>query len=99
VETYVTIAPLLPCDPEVLARAALDASGHDLIGDPLHIRATKPHGATTREAAFKISSAHQHSDYLNAEHQVRMVEQIDTFVRAAGFTFTTGPRGFARLAL
>jgi len=28
-----------------------------------------------------------------------VVEQIDAVARAAGFTFTTGPSGFARLAL
>ena len=99
IETYATLAPLLPCDPEVLARAAIDATQRDLIGDPLHIRATKRHGATTREAAFKISSAHGHDDYLDALSQRRVVEQIDTFAREAGFTFTTGARGFARLAL
>lgn len=99
IETYATLAPLLPCDPEALAGAALDASHNDLIGDPLHIRATKRHGATTREAAFKISAAHQHAEYFDAASQARMVEQIDAFARGAGFTFTTGPRGFARLAL
>jgi DNA repair photolyase len=99
IETYATLAPLLPCDPEVLARAAIDATHRDLIGDPLHIRATKRHGATTREAAFKISDAHGHGDYLDAANQARVVEQIDTFAREAGFTFTTGARGFARLAL
>jgi DNA repair photolyase len=99
IETYATLAPLLPCDPEVLASAALDASRRDLIGDPLHIRATKRHGATTREAAFKISAAHGHNDWLDAGKQARVVEQIDAVAREAGFTFTTGPRGFARLAL
>lgn len=99
IETYATLAPLLPCDPEELARAALEASHRDLIGDPLHIRATKRHGATTREAAFKISTAHDHDDFLDAAQQARVVEQIDAFARGAGFTFTTGPRGFARLAL
>jgi DNA repair photolyase len=99
IETYATLAPLLPCDPEVLARAALDASHNNLIGDPLHIRATKRHGATTREAAFKISSLHHHGEYFDAAHQARVVEQIDTIAREAGFSFTTGPRGFARLAL
>ncbi len=98
IETYATLAPLLPCDPEELARAALDASHRDLIGDPLHIRATKRHGATTREAAFKISAAQRH-DCLDAAQQARVVERIDAFARGAGFTFTTGPRGFARLAL
>jgi len=99
IETYATLAPLLPCDPEVLARAALDASHNHLIGDPLHIRATKRHGATTREAAFKIGTMHDQGDYFDAGYQARMVEQIDAFAREAGFTFTTGPSGFARLAL
>jgi DNA repair photolyase len=99
IETYATLAPLLPCDPAVLARAAIDATHRDLIGDPLHIRATKRHGATTREAAFKISAAHHHDDWLDAASQARMVEQIDRVAREAGFTFTTGARGFARLAL
>jgi DNA repair photolyase len=99
IETYATLAPLLPCDPEALARAAIEATHRDLIGDPLHIRATKRHGATTREAAFKISAAHGHDECLDALSQQRVVEQIDIFAREAGFTFTTGPRGFARLAL
>jgi DNA repair photolyase len=99
IETYATLAPLLPCDPERLAQAALDATHRDLIGDPLHIRATKRHGATTREAAFRISAAHHHGDYFDAAHQRTVVEQIDSIARAAGFSFMTGPRGFARLAL
>jgi hypothetical protein len=52
-----------------------------------------------REVAFKINAAHGHEDYLDAAHQARVVEQIDTVAREAGFTFKTGPRGFARLAL
>jgi DNA repair photolyase len=99
IETYATLAPLLPCDSEVLARAAIAATGRDLIGDPLHIRATKRQGATTREAAFRISAAHGHNDSVDAVGQRRVVEQIDAVARAAGFTFTTGPQGFARLAL
>jgi DNA repair photolyase len=99
IETYATLAPLLPCDPEVLVRAAIEATRRDLIGDPLHIRATKLRGATTREVAFKIGAMHHHGDYFDAAHQATVVEQIDAFARASGFTFTTGPRGFARLAL
>src|SRR5208282_1213751 len=57
IETYATLAPLLPCDPEELARVAIEASGRDLIGDPLHVRAVKPRGATTREAAARVSEA------------------------------------------
>jgi DNA repair photolyase len=99
IETYATLAPLLPCDPELLARAAMEATNRDLIGDPLHIRATKQHGATTREAAFKIGEMHHHEEWFDAGHQARVVEQIDCIAREAGFTFTTGPQGFARLAL
>ncbi len=99
IETYATLAPLLPCDPEVLARAAIEATGRDLIGDPLHIRSTKRRGATTRDAAFKLSALHHHDDYLDAAGQATVVEQIDSIAREAGFTFTTGPRGFARLAI
>jgi DNA repair photolyase len=99
IETYATLAPLLPCDPEVLAKAAMEASRRDLIGDPLHIRSTKRHGATTRKAAFRISASHHHNEFLDAAGQARVVEQIDTCAREAGFTFTTGPRGFARLAI
>ena len=99
IETYATLAPLLPCDPEVLAVESIEATGRDLIGDPLHIRSTKRHGATTRDAAFKISDVHGHSSYFDAEGQASVVEQIDRIARAAGFTFATGPRGFARLAI
>ncbi len=99
IETYATLAPLLPCDPDVLAGGAIEASRRDLIGDPLHLRSTKRHGATTREAAFRIGSAHGHNACFDAASQARVVEQIDSIAREAGFTFTTGPRGFARLAI
>jgi DNA repair photolyase len=99
IETYATLAPLLPCDPEALASAAIEATQRDLIGDPLHIRVAKKHGATTRDAAFKISSAHGHQASFDPREQAGMVEQIDRIARATGFTFSTGPRGFARLAL
>jgi DNA repair photolyase len=99
IETYATLAPLLPCDPETLAKAALDATRRDLIGDPLHIRATKKHGATTRNAAFKISQAHHHEECFDAAAQSTVIERIDRTARASGFSFTVGPRGFSRLAL
>src|SRR5580700_8508425 len=65
IETYATLAPLLPCDPEELTGEALAASGRDLIGDPLHVRAVKRHGATTREAAFRVSSANGFDAWLD----------------------------------
>ena len=98
IETYVALSPLLPCDPEKLARAAIEASGRDLIGDPLHVRAVKRHGATTREAACRISEVHGHEAWLEAGFQSAMVERIDRAARESGFCFETGPSGFARLA-
>ena len=99
IETYATLAPLLPCDPEKLARVAIDATGRDLIGDPLHVRSVKPRGATTREAAFRIAETQGQVEWLDAEFQARIVERIQSEARRAGFRFETGPRGFATLAL
>ncbi len=98
IEAYATLAPLLPCDPEELARRAIEASGRDLIGDPLHVRSVKKHGATTRDAAFRISAVRGHDEWLDAEFQAKVVERIDRVARAAGLSFTAGPRGFAKLA-
>jgi DNA repair photolyase len=98
IETYVTLAPVLPCDPEELACAAIEASGRDLIGDPLHVRAVKPRGATTREAALRISGAQGHRAWLDPDFQSSMVERIRAAAAARGHTFTTGPEGFSILA-
>ena len=98
IETYATLASLLPCDPENLARAAIQATGRNLIGDPLHVRSVKPRGATTRDAAFRIAETQGQEEWLDAEFQASIVERIDREARQAGFRFETGPRGFARLA-
>ena len=98
IETYATLAPLLPCDPEALAQAAIEATGRDLIGDPLHVRAVKQRGATTREAAFRIAEAQGHEAWLDPDFQVEVAARINRVARAAGHSFATGPRGFAKLA-
>jgi DNA repair photolyase len=98
IETYATLAPLLPCDPEALARAAIEATGRDLIGDPLHVRAVKQRGATTREAAFRIAEAQGHEVWLDPDFQLEVAARINRVARAAGHTFATDPRGFAKLA-
>jgi len=98
IETYATLAPLLPCDPEELARLAIEASGRDLIGDPLHVRGTKPRGATTREGALRVSQEHGHEAWLDPGFQNSIVERIASAAQGAGFTFAIGPRGFALLA-
>lgn len=98
IETYATLAPLLPCNPELLAQSAIGASGRDLIGDPLHIRAVKRHGATTREAAWKIAAAQNQEEWLEAAFQASVVDRISREARRLGHSFETGPAGFARLA-
>lgn len=98
IETYATLAPLLPCDPEELARLAIEASGRDLIGDPLHIRSAKPRGATTREAALRVSAANGYGEYLEEEFQRRLVLRVQAAAQALRHTFVTGPAGFGRLA-
>jgi len=97
IETYATLAPLLPCDPEELARAAIEASGRDLIGDPLHTRIAKPYGATTRDAALRISEKHDYECWHEPAFQASIVERIQNAAKMAGFTIATGPEGFARL--
>jgi DNA repair photolyase len=98
IETYATLAPLLPCDPEALARSAIEASGRDLIGDPLHVRSVKPHGATTRAEAWRVSEVNGFEAWLDADFQAGIVKRIERAAGEMGKTFLTGPRGFARLA-
>jgi DNA repair photolyase len=98
IETYATLAPLLPCDPEELARLAIEATGRDLIGDPLHVRSVKPRGATTRDAALRVSEARGYQAWIKPDFQAGVVQRIHDAAQALGFTFTIGPEGFARLA-
>ncbi|HTW67695.1 MAG TPA: radical SAM protein [Bryobacteraceae bacterium] len=94
INTFATLAPLLPCDPEELADIALEATDQDIIGDPLHVRSVKPHGATTRDAAFAISRKHAFEEWLDADFQAQVADRIGQTVRRAGRRFATGPEGF-----
>ena len=98
IETYATLAPLLPCDPDELARLAIDASGRDLIGDALHVRGVKPRGATTRDAALRVATVNGHYQWLDPAFQSETIGRIEAAARALGHGFTTGPSGFAKLA-
>jgi DNA repair photolyase len=98
ITTFATLAPVLPCDPEELAEIALDATDQDIIADPLHLRAAKPRGATTREAAFGISDRHGFSDWLDVAFQHDVVQRIARAVHRAGRRFATGTEGFGWLA-
>jgi DNA repair photolyase len=98
ITTHATLAPLLPCEPEALVDAALAVTDQDLIGDPLHVRATKRHGATTRDAAWRISRRRNLEEWLDPEFQAEVVKRIEDRVRAAGRRFAVGPEGFSWLA-
>jgi DNA repair photolyase len=98
IEVYAALSPLLPCDPEELAQMAIEATGRELIGDPLHVRGVKPRGATTREAAWRISARHGFTEWLDGDFQQRVVDRIQVAARRWGTDFETGPGGFGRLA-
>jgi DNA repair photolyase len=98
ITTFATLAPILPCDPEELACIALEATDQDIIGDALHIRSVKRHGATTREAAFGISEKHGFLEWLDPQFQGDVVRRIGSTVRRARRQFATGTEGFGWLA-
>jgi DNA repair photolyase len=98
ITTFATLAPMLPCDPEELAGIALNATDQDIIGDALHVRSVKPHGATTREAAFAISQKHGFSAWLEPQFQRDAMERIGAAVSKAGRKFAAGTEGFGWLA-
>jgi DNA repair photolyase len=98
IATFAALAPILPCDPDALAGLALEATDRDIIGDPLHIRAVKPHGATTREAAVAISRRKEFSAWLDPAFQAEVTARIHEAVKKAGRNFATGTEGFRWLA-
>ena len=93
-EVYATLAPLLPCDPEDLAAMAIQATGRDLIGDPFHVRAVKKRGATTRQAALRISEHRGYGDWHDPEFQQQIVDRIHHAAERAGRRFAIGPEAF-----
>lgn len=98
IDTYATLAPLLPCHPAALIDAVCEATPNHLVADPLHIRATKAQGATTRDAAFKIATHHQDEPWLEASFQRDLVEQLQSAAARHGRRLGIGPEGFALLA-
>lgn len=97
-EVYATLAPLLPCDPERLARWSIEASQRDLIGDPLHVRSAKPRGATTRSLAYRVSERYGDEHWFEPEFQHEVAGRIGAVAAQAGYQFAIGPEGFSRLA-
>jgi DNA repair photolyase len=98
IETFATLAPLLPCNAEEFVQAALDATACDVIGDPLHVRAVKRNGATTRAAAYSIGAVHGHHRWFDPGFQSEIVSRIEAVVRRAGRNFAVGPEAFSWLA-
>ncbi len=98
IRTFAALAPLLPCDPELLVEAALEATREDIIGDPFHVRAVKRHGATTREAAARIAEKHDQFEWLDPHFQQETLQRIESYVNQAGRRFAAGTEGFRWLA-
>lgn len=98
IAVHATLAPLLPCDPERLAEMALDATELDVICDPLHVRAVKKSGATTRGAAIRLAEKRAEADWVDPAFQQEVIERIRAVVEAAGRRFGVGPAGFAWLS-
>ncbi len=98
IETYATLAPLLPCDPERLVEMAIERTETDIIGDPFHVRSVKTSGATTRDAAVRISHRLGHARWHEPEFQEEVVARMRRIAAAHGRRFGVGPSAFAWLA-
>jgi DNA repair photolyase len=94
IETYATIAPLLPCCPETLVDLAVDATRGDLICDPFHVREVKRTGATTREAALRISDRRGFPAWHDPEYQAEVVGRLRARAQKAGRRLGVGVEGF-----
>ena len=92
------IAPILPCNPEAMAQKAIAVSDGPLIADSLHVRAVKPSGATTRDAALAICARHNWQQWLEPAFQQQVIARMAAAAKAAGREFGSGPAGFGMLA-
>jgi len=99
VETSVAIAPILPSNPEALIERAAGCSGGPIIADPLHVRAVKRSGATTRDAAISICNRHGWNDWLDPAFQRDVLARMSEAATAAGREFGYGPAGFGLLLI
>lgn len=98
IETSVALAPILPSDPEALVERAVAVSHGPIVADPLHVRAVKRSGATTREAAAAICRHHGWTDWLDPEFQQSILARMSAAAKVAGRDFGHGPVGFGLLA-
>ncbi|MDX2266933.1 MAG: radical SAM protein [Bryobacter sp.] len=93
-DVYITLAPILPCEPAALAELLAGLTPNPIIGDPLHIRATKPGGATTRAVALEILAKYESPEWAEVAFQARLVEELTKEFAARGRGFATGPEAF-----
>ena len=98
ITTFATIAPILPCDPERLAQSLLEVTTGGIVCDPFHVRATKRHGATTRDAAWRIAEHHGHEQWFDPAFQATIVDRLGKVAHAAGRRFGIGWEAFSWLA-
>ena len=98
IAVFATLAPVLPCDPEQLMEAVLEATVTDIVCDPFHTRQTKKHGATTREAALRISEHHGFEQWHDAEFQEEIVARMRAVAGRTGRRFGTGTEAFGWLS-
>jgi DNA repair photolyase len=99
IETSVAIAPILPSNPEALIERAVRCSRGPIIADPLHVRAIKRSGATTREAALSICDRHGWNDWLDPAFQRDLLTRMADAARTARRGFGCGPAGFGLLLI
>jgi hypothetical protein len=69
------------------------------VADPLHVRAVKRSGATTREASLAICHRHGFGEWLDPEFQQSVLARMAAVANAQGREFGHGPAGFGLLAL
>lgn len=93
-DVFVTLAPLLPCDPEALMDRALEATANPVLCDPLHNRASKPRGATTRDVARRLSERRGWEEWHDPQFQTDVIARLAVRAGAAGRAFATGPAAF-----
>lgn len=99
IETSVTISPILPGNPEALVTRATASSRGPVVADPLHVRAVKRSGATTREAAAAICHRHGWSQWLDPVFQQAILARMAAVADREGRHFGHGPAGFGLLAV
>ncbi len=99
IETSVTLAPILPCDPEVLVEEAIANSSGPLIADPFHVRSVKRSGATTRTAAASICEHYGWSEWLDPSWHNEILTKMKTKANLLHREFGNGPNGFSLLAM